>query len=151
NDQRAVWDQVISALATLDRLARGETEREALRSYLRARLHPVFDRLGWDGAGHGTASGDDDDTLLRARLIRVLGGLGDAAVLSEAQARFSRFLADPQTLAPDLRDSVTHVVGLDADSGRYETLLRLARASTASSERVRYYLAAASAQDAASA
>jgi aminopeptidase N len=109
----------------------------------------VFDRLGWDAAGHDAAAGDDDDTLLRARLIRVLGDLGDTEMLGEARARFARFLDQPQTLAPELRDSVIHVVGLRADTAAYEQLLRLARASTVTSERVRYYLAAASAQDAA--
>jgi aminopeptidase N len=149
HDQRAVWDQVISSFAALDHLARGEAEREAQRAYARARLRPVFDRLGWDAAGHDAAAGDDDDTLLRARLIRVLGDLGDTEMLGEARARFARFLDQPQTLAPELRDSVIHVVGLRADTAAYEQLLRLARASTVTSERVRYYLAAASAQDAA--
>jgi aminopeptidase N len=148
DDQRAVWDQVISTFASLDRLARGRPEREALRSYARARLRPVFDRLGWDGGGQGVRSGDDDDTLLRARLIRVLGDLGDDDIVREARARFAGFVADPGTLAPDLRDSVFHVVGLSADNDSYERLLGLARASTVTSERVRYYLAAASAQDA---
>jgi len=149
HDQRAVWDQVISSFATLDHLARGEAAREAQRAYARARLRPVFDRLGWDAAGQGTLAGDDDDTLLRARLIRMLGDLGDADILREARARFARFLDQPQTLAPELRDSVIHLVGLKADTTAYEQLLGLARASTVTSERVRYYLAAATAQDAA--
>ncbi len=146
-DQRAVWDQVISGLATLDRLARGTPERQAERAYARARLRPVFDRLGWDSAVQAAVPGDDDDTLLRARLIGVLGTLGEPDILNEARARFARFLADPQTLAPNLRDSVTHVIGLKADNATYEQLLKLARASTATSERVRYYTAAAGAQD----
>ncbi|HEU0149337.1 MAG TPA: M1 family metallopeptidase [Bradyrhizobium sp.] len=148
DDQRAVWDQVISTFAGLDGLARGQPEREALRIYVRARLRPVFDRLGWDSTGHGAPIGDDDDTLLRARLIRVLGDLGDDDILSEGRARFARFVTDPNTLAPDLRNSVLHVVGRSADNDVYQTLLRLARASNVTSERVRYYLAAASAQDA---
>jgi aminopeptidase N len=148
NDRRAIWDQVISTFASLDRLARGAPEREVLRAYARAKLRPVFDRLGWDGSGHGAFSGDDEDTLLRARLIRVLGDLGDDDILGEARARFARFVADPNSLAPDLRDSVVHVVGHSADNESYEMLLKLARASTVTSERVRYYLAAASAQDA---
>ena len=66
DDRRAVWDQVIGAFTQLDRLSRDRAERPALEAYMRARLRPVFDRLGWDGSG----SGDDDDTLLRASLIR---------------------------------------------------------------------------------
>src|SRR5205807_1292414 len=76
-DQRAVWDQVINAFTQLDRLSRDRAERPALEAYMRGKLRPVFDRVGWDGSG----SGDDDDTLLRSSLIRALGEFGDADVL----------------------------------------------------------------------
>jgi aminopeptidase N len=103
----------------------------------------VLDRLGWDGSG----SGDDDDTLLRSSLIRTLGELGDEEVIAEAKRRFARFLDNPQTLPNALRDAVTHVVGLAADRATHDALLALARKSTLTNERVRYYYAAASARD----
>ena len=53
----------------MDRLSSDRPESPALEAYMRAKLRPVFDRLGWDGG----SSGDDDDTLLRASLIRTLG------------------------------------------------------------------------------
>jgi aminopeptidase N len=143
NDHRAVWDQVISTLTALDRLARDRAERPALQAYARAKLRPVFDRLGWDGSG----SGDDDDTLLRGSLIGALGQFGDAEVLAEAKRRFAHFLQDPGSLPNALRDPVAHVVGLSADRATYDALLSLARKSTATSERLRYYYAAASARD----
>jgi len=143
NDHRAVWDQVIGAFTQLDRLSRDRAERPALEAYLRARLRPVFDRLGWDGGG----SGDDDDTLLRASLIRALGEFGDADVLAEAKRRFAGFVRDPKSLSPSLLDSVTHVVGVTADRDNYDALLSLARKSTETNERVRYYDAAASSRD----
>ena len=46
-----------------------------------------------------------------------------------------------------MRDSVTHVVGITADRATYDTLLTLARKSTVTNERLRYYYAAASARD----
>jgi aminopeptidase N len=46
-----------------------------------------------------------------------------------------------------LRDPVTHVVGIAADRATYDTLLTLARKSTVTSERLRYYFAAAAARD----
>jgi len=143
DDRRAVWDQVIGTLTALDRLARDRAERPALRRYARARLRPVFDRFGWD------ASVDDDDTLLRSSLIRLLGEFGDEDILAEARRRFASFLQDPQSLPNALRDAVTHLVGLTADRASYDTLLALARKSTVTNERLRYYYAAASAQDAA--
>jgi aminopeptidase N len=143
DDDRAVWGQVIRAFARLDHLARGRPERSALRTYARARLRPVFDRLGWDAA-EGEA---DDSGLLRARLIRALGVLRDEEVVAEAGRRFARFLQDPATLAPALRDPVTALVGENADRHVYDTLLALARKSTNANERIRYYTAAARARD----
>ena len=78
----------------LNRLARDRAERPALQRYIRARLRPVFDRLGWDGSG----SADDDETLLRTSLIRMLGELGDEDIMAEARRRFAGFLSDPQSL-----------------------------------------------------
>lgn len=144
DDRRPVWDQVIAVLSTLNRLARDRAERSAIQRYARAKLRPVFDRLGWEGSG----SGDDDDTLLRASLISSLGDFGDEEIITEAKRRFAGFLQDPKSLAPSLRDAVTHIVGITADRDAYDTLLALARKSTVTNERLRYYFAAASARDA---
>ena len=144
DDHRAVWDQLIASLTRLDRLALDRPERATLQAYARARLRPLLNRLGWDGSG----AGDDDDTLLRSRLIAALGELGDGDVLAEAKRRFARFRQNPQSLPPALRDAVTHLVGMGADRETYDTLLALARQSTATNERVRYFHATASARDA---
>src|SRR3954471_10667914 len=143
DDRRPVWDQIVTVFSALNRLSRDRPERPALQRYISARLRPVFDRLGWDGSG----SGDDDDTLLRGSLIWTLGELGDEAIIAEAKRRFAGFLRDPQSLPAALRDSVTHVVGITADRAMYDTLLTLARKSTVTNERLRYYFAAAAARD----
>src|SRR4051812_39654359 len=143
DDRRPVWDQIITVFSALNRLSRDRPERPALQRYVGAKLRPVFDRLGWDGSG----SGDDDDTLLRGSLIWTLGELGDEAIIAEAKRRFAGFLRDPQSLPAALRDSVTHVVGITADRAMYDTLLTLARKSTVTNERLRYYFAAAAARD----
>jgi aminopeptidase N len=143
DDSRAVWEQILRTLSRLNHLARQREERAAIQGYARAKLRPVFNRLGWDGI-----SGErEDDALLRARLIRVLGELGDAEIVAEAKRRFADFLDHPAALPPALRDTVTHVIGVTADSSSYATLLALARKSTSTNERVRYYSAAASARD----
>ena len=145
DDHRAVWDQVIGTVfSALNRLSRDAPNVPAVQAYARAKLHQVFDRLGWDGSG----SGDDDNTLLRASLIWTLGEFGDEDILAEAKRRFAGFLQDPKSLPSALRDAVTHLVGVTADRATYDTLLALARKSTVTNERVRYYLAAASARDA---
>jgi aminopeptidase N len=143
DDRRPVWDQVITVFSTLNRLARDRAERPALQRYARATLRPVFDRLGWEGSG----SVDDEGTLLRASLIRVLGEFGDEEIIAEAKRRFAGFLQDSKSLSPALRDAVTSIVGITADRAAYDTLLALARKSTVTNERLRYYFAAASARD----
>ncbi len=143
DDHRAVWDQVANALTRLERLARDRSERPALQSYGRAKLRPVFDRLGWEG----NRSGDSDDALLRSSLISALGEFGDGEILAEARRRFAGFLLDPQSLPSALRDPVTRLVGIGADRASYDTLLALARKTTVTTERLRYYYAAASARD----
>jgi aminopeptidase N len=145
DDRRPVWDQVIGTMNGLNRLARGRAERGALQAYARARLRPVFDRLGWDGSG----SDDDDAGLLRGSLIRTLGEFGDEQVIAEARKRFAAFLQDPNSLPTALRDPVIHLVGITADRATYDTLLALARKSTVTNERLRHYFAAAGARDAA--
>jgi aminopeptidase N len=143
DDQRAVWDQAIGSLTRLDHLALGRAERPALQAYARARLRPLLDRLGWDGSG----SGDDDDTLLRSSLIWALGEFGDPDVLTEAKRRFDGFRQNPSSLPGTLRDAVTQLVGLGANRESYDMLLAMARNSTVTNERLRYYYAAASARD----
>jgi aminopeptidase N len=143
DDHRAVWDQAIGSFTRLDRLALGRSERPALQNFARARLRPVFDRLGWDGGG----SSDDDNTLLRSSLITALGEFGNGDVVAEAKRRFAVFVQDPPSLPNALRDAVTYLVGISADRATYDTLLALARKTTVTNERLRYYYAAASARD----
>jgi len=138
-----VWDQVIGTFHRIDRLARGQAGRTAFQAYARLRLRPVFDRLGWDAASDEAA----DHALLRASLIRALGYFGDEDILTGASRRFAAFVANPATLRAALRDPIAQIAGHRADRAAYDALLRLARASTNADERVRYYLAAASAHD----
>ena len=140
---RAVWDQVIRTLSRIDHLERGRPARAAFRAYARGKLRPLFERIGWDKKAEEPA----ERALLRARLIRTLGDFGDEAVIAEAKRRFAAFLRDPVALPADLREPVTHLVGHAADRATYDTLLGLARKTTQTDERVRYYNAAASASN----
>ncbi len=143
DDNRAVTDQIIRALTRIDRLQWNRPERAAFQAYGRAALRPVFDRIGWDAA----ASEPPDQALLRTRLIGVLGTFGDDAIVGEAKGRFARFVSDPTSLPTALRETVTSLAGRYADRAIYDTLLALGRGTTNTDERVRYYMAAASARD----
>jgi len=143
DDSRAVIDQIMCIFGRLDHLEHGRPARAAFAAYARAALRPAFDRLGWDKVP-GESS---DNTMLRSRLIGALGGFGDEAVIAEAKRRFAVFVKDPASLSTDLRATVTHLAGRYADRATYDTLLGLARTTTNTEERVRYYSAAAGALD----
>ncbi len=143
DDHRSVADQVIRTLTHVYRLQRGRSGQAAFAAYARGTLRPLFDRIGWQAADGEPI----DRALLRTRLIRTLGDFGDEAVLAEAKRRFDAFLQDAASLPPNLRDSVTHLVGRGADRTTYQTLLDLGRKSTNTEERVRYYSALAGAVD----
>src|SRR5262249_791786 len=123
DDHRSVADQVIRTLTRVYQLERGRPGQAAFAAYARGTLRPMFDRVGWQAVDGEPA----DRALLRARLIRTLGDFGDEAVLAEAKRRFNAFLQDATSLPPNLRDSVTHLVGRGADRATYQILLDLGR------------------------
>ncbi len=143
DNSRAVWEVVIRTLYRIDHLQQGRPSREVFRAYARARMRPLFDSIGWN-AQEGEAP---ERASLRPRLVRLLGEFGDEAILAEAKRRFTAFLDTPASLSPELRDPVAHLVGRNADRATYDLLLGLARKTTDTNERVRYYSAAASASD----
>lgn len=143
DDNRAVLGQIMGPLGRIDHLQWRRPEREAFRAYARTVLRPMFARIGFDAAPAEAA----DSSLLRPRLIGMLAAFGDGAVIAEAKRRFARFMSDPASLPTALRDSVTEIVGRDADGATYDALIALARKATNTDERVRYYMAAAGARD----
>jgi hypothetical protein len=126
--QERFWDEVIRVLTRLDRLERDRPARPGFQAYARGKLRPVFDRLGWDK----TEGEPLQREFLRTRLIRVLGDLGDAGILTEAKQRFTEFVREPASLRPGLRDPVTHLVGRTADRATYDLLHDLAHKAGAS-------------------
>jgi aminopeptidase N len=140
-----VWVDVIARFREIDDLARHLPVQAKFRGYALQVLHPAFERLGWDQKPGET----NQATLLRAALIRALGQLGDAAVIAESKRRFAAFLADPPSLAPNLRSPVIVTVGRYADQATFDKLRSLGRAASSTEDKLRYYFALAAAQDAA--
>ncbi|HMG05162.1 MAG TPA: M1 family metallopeptidase, partial [Chthoniobacterales bacterium] len=143
DDGLALWEQITTALSYIDFLYIGNKDRPAFQTYARSLLRPVFDRLGWDAkSGEEAARG-----LLRVNLITTLGDLADQGVIDTARERFHKFLADPQTLAPDLRPAVFGVVGRYADQKTWETLHELGLKTKSIEEKGRFYFAMSAALD----
>jgi aminopeptidase N len=143
DDGLALWEQITTTLSYLDTLYIGNKERPAFQTYARSLLRPVFDRLGWEAKpGEEAARG-----LLRVNLISTLGDLADQSVIDAARERFQKFLADPKTLASDLRPAVFAVVGRYADQKTWETLHELGLKTKSTEEKGKLYDAIAGAID----
>jgi aminopeptidase N len=143
DESLAVWSEIIRELERLDYVERGRPGRDAVQMRARAWARPAFDRLGWTPI----AGEDFDRAILRTRLLRFLGDMGDAEIMDEAKRRFAAFEKDPASLSASLRDVVMHLAGRSANRSVWDRLLALARRTTSTEERVRYYAALAGARD----
>ena len=140
---QAVWGDVLQILSRIDFLERDRPARTAFQAYARARLRPVFDRLGW----RPRAGEPEDDTMLRASLVDILGRFGDAQILAEAKGQFASYLRARLSLPASLKGPVISLTGRTADAATYDRLLALARTATSTEDRVRFYNALAAARD----
>ncbi|MFL6700108.1 MAG: M1 family metallopeptidase [Vitreoscilla sp.] len=126
---------LVNQLDDLDRLHDRLPSRPALRAFARSLLNPFLARVGWQ-ADAGEAS---QIATLRGQLIEALGTFDDPAVVAEAQRRFQRWLAEPASLAGDLRKAVLQVSAIQADGATWETLHRLAQAAPSPLEKADLY------------
>ena len=143
DDGLALWEQITGTLSFIDTLYIGNKDRPAFQTYARSLLKPVLDRVGWEPKpGEKAARG-----LLRANLIATLGDVADQDVINAARERFQNFVADPQTLPPDLRPAVLGVVGRYADRKTWEMLHELGLKTKSIEEKGLFYSAMAGALD----
>jgi aminopeptidase N len=139
----AIWQGVLGRLGYIDRLERTQPGRAAYRLRMIELLRPQLERLGWEQRPDEPAP----DTILRSSVISTLGTFGDKEVIASAQERFRKFLARPDSLAPNLRPCVMDIVGRYSDRATYDQLHKLALAAKGTEERRRYYGAMAAALD----
>ncbi|PYJ05894.1 MAG: aminopeptidase [Verrucomicrobia bacterium] len=136
-------EQIINVLDFINRLLIGSPEREKFQRYSRSLLRPTFETLGWEPKkGEPPTVGN-----LRASLINALGDLNDPGITAGCRERFEKYLANPASLAPDLRPSVLAVVGRYADEKTWSKLHELGLKTTSIEEKQNYYNALAEAID----
>jgi aminopeptidase N len=100
-------------------------------------LQPQFRRLGWNAKPADSAN----DALLRGKILGALGYFGDQSVIADAKSRFTSFLANAESLAPDLRPAVFTIAGRYADKKTWDSLHSFARDAKGSEERELAYYA----------
>jgi aminopeptidase N len=137
-------EQIINVLDFVNRLLVGNPEREKFQRYARSLLRPTFETLGWEPKEGEVAAA----TNLRASLINALGDLNDPEIIASCRERFEKYLANPASLAPDLRPSVLAIVGHYADEKTWIKLHELGLKTTSIEEKQNYYSALAESIDA---
>ncbi|PYL52493.1 MAG: aminopeptidase, partial [Verrucomicrobia bacterium] len=136
-------DQIVNAFDYINRLLIGEPTREKFQAYARSILRPTFDELGWEPRKNESPR----ESLLRASLIVALADLNDQEIIAACKKRFEKFVVDPASLAPDLREPVCFVVGQNADEATFNKLHELGMKTTSIEEKRNYYDAMAAARD----
>jgi aminopeptidase N len=137
-DARA-WEAIVAAFSTIESDERGRPGHAAFVAYGTSVLRPIAAALGWS-----TAPGEVPDTgALRNAVLEWLGAVGDPAVVAEADRRFLRFLDHPVSLAPDDRQTVFDVVGMNADAAMFARLRAYAARTPNDIERIGAFIALA--------
>jgi aminopeptidase N len=136
-------EQIVNVLDFINGLLVGNPEREKFQRYARSLLRPTFETLSWDPKqGEPPTTGN-----LRASLIQALGDLNDPEIVAGCRERFEKYLANPASLAPDLRPAIFAIVGRYADEKTWTKLHELGRKTTSIEEKQNYYNALACATD----
>jgi aminopeptidase N len=136
-------EQIMTAFDDVNRLLIGDARREEFQQYARSILRPSFDELGWEPK----AGEPSRHATLRASLITGLGTLNDRDIIAGCLERFARFVAKPESLAPDLRAPVLQIAGAAADEQTWKKLHELGLKTTSIEEKQNYYDALMSATD----
>jgi aminopeptidase N len=135
-------EQIVNVLDFINGLVVG-AEREKFQRYARSLLRPTFETLGWEPKqGEPPTTGN-----LRASLIEVLGDLNDPEIVAGCRERFEKYLANPASLAPDLRPAISAIAGRYADEKTWTKLHGLGLKTTSIEEKQNYYNALACATD----
>src|SRR5262245_43707056 len=134
-------EQIIDALDFMNRLLIGSPHCNKFEQYARSLLRPTFAKLGWEPKAGEPATA----AILRASLISALGDFNDPEIIAGCRERFQKYLADPPSLAPDLRPAVLSVVGRYADEKTWNKLHELGLKTTSIADKQNYYNALAQA------
>ena len=137
-----LWGDFARTLMSFENNAKETPEMRAhVRAYARAKLRPVFDRLGWDAR-----EGEDSTTKqLRSQLIGVLSLMEDPDIIREARAREAASAKAP--MQGELREAVLSVVARHADAATWDRLHAQAKAEKDALIRPQLYMLLAETKD----
>ena len=124
--------------------AAGAAALARLRGWLVDRFGHQIETLGWEAS-----PGESDDTRLqRAAVLAILGEIAEwEPVVEEAERRFPRWLARPESLEPNLADGVATLAARTGDAERFDAILAAMTGAATPQERRRLLLSLAEFRD----
>jgi aminopeptidase N len=135
-DARA-WQAILEAFSAIESDERGRPGHAPFVAYVTSVLRPIAVSLGWTAA-----PGEVPDTgALRSAVLEWLGEAGDPAVAAEATRRWRAFLAHPASLAPDDRQTVFDIAGMNADAATFAQLRAFAGRTSSDLDRTKAFAA----------
>jgi aminopeptidase N len=116
-----VWSDLTDNLNTVLSIWAQEPVYPLLQKYMIKLYRKIGERVGWES----NPKEDDLTKLLRSDVLLVLGTHGDQSVIAEARRRFAKYLQQPNTLNPNLRETVFKLVMRNGDENDYKVMQSL--------------------------
>ena len=109
-----------------------------IKNYALKYFGHLLNNLGWT-----PKKGDKHtDALLRSFVISALAKLGDTSVISTAQTKFAQFLKKPDSLSPDLRETIFSIIAWSNNDTKTHTKLTALYKKANTQEEKLWYLGA---------
>ncbi|MGZ8999065.1 MAG: ERAP1-like C-terminal domain-containing protein, partial [Allosphingosinicella sp.] len=142
NANPTLYARVATILGSIHDSYEGDSARQAaVARYASAKLSPALSRIGWT-AKPGEAS---NVAVLRSDLIRTLGGIGDPAVVAEANRLYAA--GDPIVAAGPMRSALLAIVAANVGPAGWDRLRSMAKAERNPLVRAQLYRLLGAARD----
>ena len=130
-------------LASLYFRAFDEPFVEEIRGYALNYFRKILSHLGWEPQ----KSDKHTDALLRTFTISVLGRMDDDDVTEEALRRYKKFLKSPNSLSPDLIETICSIAAWNGNAKTHAELTKLYKNAKTMEEKLRFLGAMCGFQD----
>jgi puromycin-sensitive aminopeptidase len=139
DDDVSVWQRIAGALSMLDRILPDDA-RDRYQATVRALAAPALTRMG-----EHPAPGEPDRTrALRATLFELVGTTGhDDSVFARARALHDAFVADPESVDPELAAAAIGVIAERGGPTEFAMFRERTKAAENPQEELRYLYALA--------
>jgi puromycin-sensitive aminopeptidase len=129
----SVWSDLASNLRDIEQLISEEPIHGAYQKFARELFAPAAAKIGWEPK----ADEGHLDALLRSTVLSQAGSYNNAEVTAQATERFQKYLADRETLTPDLRGVVFALAAQSGGKDVYDSIWQLEGETDLAEEKIR--------------